>query len=234
MNNANFVQTIPNSHWYTDLNQILNDYEFCHGSVTPNKEYILIGLENCIKNGYKLKKINKSIVNETLIYLIFTSIDDIIEYIKSPKFKDNDFQDLLKATINCGYNLTNGLKMFRYEVYKAFDGERDYQDIKWGARNSANGIPDEEKPVSEWLNYIEFHLEKAKTNNYFLDKEKALDELRKVGALVVRALEVHGCPKRKSTDLLVVNENDEIPNGDEVTTYTNETGGNPQAHLTKE
>jgi hypothetical protein len=59
------------------------------------------------------------------------------------------------------------------------------------------GTPDEEKPVAEWINYIEYHLSKAKEKVYHLDTQAALAEIRKVTALGVRTMEIHGAPERK-------------------------------------
>lgn len=109
--------------------------------------------------------------------------------------------------------------MERHEVYKLIDGEREYQDITWSPRREENGTPDEEKPVAEWINYIEFHLAKAKSAIYYLDKEAALAEIRKITALGVKTMEIHGCPERELKNFLfegktykidvgTINEND--------------------------
>ena len=82
-------------------------------------------------------------------------------------------------------------KMERKDVYKLIDGERNYQDAKWGTRRTADEIPDEEKLVAEWINYIEFHLSKAKERVYHLDTEGALAEIRKVSALGVIPLHLN-------------------------------------------
>jgi len=87
--------------------------------------------------------------------------------------------------------------MEREKVYERIDKERDYQDIRWVVGKNSNKTPDSEKPVAEWLNYIEFHLAKAKENVYMLENDAALAEIRKVAALAVRCMEIHGCPKRK-------------------------------------
>lgn len=86
--------------------------------------------------------------------------------------------------------------MKRSEVYKKIDIERDYQDLRWDYDYRPDGVPDGEKPVSEWLNYIEYHLNKAKEENYLLNKTNSLSEIRKIVALGIRALEIHGCPDR--------------------------------------
>ena len=83
--------------------------------------------------------------------------------------------------------------MERTEVYKIIDGERDYQETRWD-----NSYPDEQKPPAEWLNYIKYHLERAEITNYELSKSDTMEEIRKIAALAVRAMEIHGCaPRRK-------------------------------------
>lgn len=86
--------------------------------------------------------------------------------------------------------------MERNEVYKRLDTERDYQDARWSPRRDKNNTPDEEKPPAEWINYIEYHISKAKEEVYLLNDEEALAHVRKVAALAIRCLELHGCPER--------------------------------------
>lgn len=81
--------------------------------------------------------------------------------------------------------------MERSKVYQLFDGERDYQEIKW------EGKDDSKTSVSEWLNYIEYQLHIAKKKIYHLDKIGALEEVRKIGALATVCLEYNDCPARK-------------------------------------
>ena len=85
----------------------------------------------------------------------------------------------------------------RKEVYKAIDSERDYQDLKWDYNNKLNRIHDEEKSLAEWLNYIEYCLNDAKKENYNLNNEETINNIRKITALGVRAMEIHGAPLRK-------------------------------------
>jgi len=80
--------------------------------------------------------------------------------------------------------------MKREDVYKLFDGERDYQDVKWSNKDNAD------ISVAEWINYMEYQLNKAKYYVYHLDKIGALEEIRKVGSLAVVCLENNECPKR--------------------------------------
>lgn len=80
--------------------------------------------------------------------------------------------------------------MERKKVYELFDGERDYQVIRW------EGKDDSKTSVSEWLNYIEYQLMKAKHSIYFMNKIAALEEVRKIGALATVCLEHNDCPPR--------------------------------------
>jgi len=202
---AYYMQSVPNSHYWTNLNQLISSFDY---SQEMTQEYIIIGLRNAIKHGYKLRPISKN-KNEIIRFNppVFISIEQMIEYVRNAKYDKKGFYDLLKETVNNKLNLTNGLKMERTDVYKRLDGERAYQDLKWGTRREADGTPDEEKPVAEWINYMEFHLQKAKNAVYYLDTKEALAELRKVTALGVRAMEIHGCPER-----VILPEPDNKPN----------------------
>jgi hypothetical protein len=208
---ANYMHVVPNSHFWTDLNQIIASINYqlertareventntIYVGEPLTKEYIIIGLNNSIKNGYKIKQVGNMDLGR-MVYPVFSSIDEMIEYAKKDYFNLQEFHSMIKSTIEIGLNLTNGLKMERQEIYKRLDGERDYQDKEWGTRKTLEGTPDEEKPVAEWINYIEYHLSKAKERVYYLDTLGALAELRKVTALGVRAMEIHGCPERKA------------------------------------
>ena len=217
---AHYMHVIPNSHFWTDLKQITYSIEIelsrqkreaelkLEKNTTNSvyigepltRDYILIGLGNSLMRGYKLKQNENIKLNpkHSLVqFVIFKSIEDMIEYAQSERFNLKSFSSIISNTINIGFNLTNGLKMEREHVYKRIDAERKYQDLCWNSGQRTGDIPDEEKPVAEWLNYIEFHLNKAKDCNYHLHKENALEELCKVAALAVRAMEIHGCPERK-------------------------------------
>lgn len=86
--------------------------------------------------------------------------------------------------------------MERQEVYERINHERDYQDWRWDEGQRSDRVPDEAKPPSEWMNYIEFHIEQAKISNYMLEKDDVMSHFRKIAALAVRAMEIHGCPER--------------------------------------
>ena len=81
--------------------------------------------------------------------------------------------------------------MERKEIYNIIDGERDYQDTRWQSDTDQN------KSIAEWLIYIEAHLNKAKNEVYHISPISAMEEIRKITALGVCAMEIHGCPERK-------------------------------------
>jgi hypothetical protein len=197
--NVNYYQTVPNSHYWTSLSGVLwslkdKKCRDSSGILTSSGEHILIGIKNIIKKGYKLKKIND---NKIISLEYFTYVSEIVEYMESNEYNSEKFIQLLENTLNNGFDISYELKMERHDVYKCIDGERKYQDMHWNTNLRENQVPDEDKPVAEWLNYIEYNLSKAKYENYHLNKEGALDELRKVAALAVRAMEIHGCPERQ-------------------------------------
>lgn len=78
--------------------------------------------------------------------------------------------------------------MERSEVYRLIDGERAYQQ--------AQGKPDE-RPVTGWLESIKYYLDNARSADYV---EDVTEELRKVAALAVAALEQYGCQPREGTE----------------------------------
>ena len=136
----------------------------------------------------------------------FLSVEDIIDYIESGDWTLKDLVFRIQNTLKNGYDLKCVRKMERTEVYKKLDTERDYQDLRWGERRRVEGTPDEEKPVAEWINYIEYHVSAAKNEVYHLNTEEALAHVRKVAALAVRCLELHGCPDRVIPEELLEQE----------------------------
>ena len=217
------MQTVPDSHYWTGLEGIIISIDFdikYHATERERKEriknseypiadmyepltpeYLIIGLRNALKNGYELKYNNKTKITSQVY---FNSIKNIIEHLEETDWTPKFLIQVIQATINNGYDLKCERKMERQEVYRCLDTERQYQDLRWTPRREANETPDESKPPAEWINYIEFHLNKAKEQVYFLNEEETLAELRKVAALAVRCLELHGCPERNiPNDLLV-------------------------------
>jgi len=215
---AKYTQVVPDSHFWTDLEQLLEFFK--HQDMS--KEYLLTGLENTKKNGYEIQEL-KTVSGQ--LSPSFIDVDSIIKYVKE-YYNVDVFILSLKNTIANGFDLmetkmilkipVNGIEedeiedyirnvaiqfkksisMERKYVYQCLDTERDYQDLRWSPRREKNDTPDEQKPPAEWINYIEYHLNKAKTEVYLLNDELALAELRKVAALAVRCLELHGCPER--------------------------------------
>lgn len=84
----------------------------------------------------------------------------------------------------------------RLAVYEALDGERDYQDERWGGTGT-HGI----HSVTEFLVYIQDYTNEALHTETREEDEtanrKALDGVRKIGALAVACMEQHGAPKRQ-------------------------------------
>jgi hypothetical protein len=88
--------------------------------------------------------------------------------------------------------------MERSEVYHRIDQEREYQIQRWEDGRRVGDKSDSEKDLGTWIIYIEDQLNKAKSELYHLREEEAKARLRKIAALAVAAMEVHGCPERKN------------------------------------
>jgi len=188
---SNFMQVVPNSHFWTDLNQILMCYDTRPDELT--NEYLQTGLLNTLKNGYN---INGHYEPNPKVVTFFDTVEGMIRYVNHDSYSLSEFINTISNTILKGLNLVGSKNLRRSEVYKRIDAERDYQDLRWNTNIREEDVPDEDKPVAEWLNYIEYHLTKSKLANYHLNKDESLTEIRKVAALAVRALEIHGCPER--------------------------------------
>ena len=215
MEQAHYMQIVPNSHFWTDLDMLIQTLEFDidwyetkeqrgerigdaeHSIVDMYEpltvEYLITGLENTLKNGYELMYDGKT---ETKTQFYCNCVKNIIAHLEDGVWSPNFTLQLIKATKNNGYYLKCERKMERTEVYDRIDTERQYQDLRWTPRRAANGVADNEKPPAEWINYMEFHLTEAKNAVYHLNDEEALAQVRKVAALAVRCLELHGCPER--------------------------------------
>lgn len=194
MKQSHYSQVIPNSHTYGSLRNFMVSYEYhAHRTEDLTPAHILIGLKNTIKKGYSLKQITFPDGGQGPCFL---TIEDIIEYVESDDWTIKDFIFRVENTLKNGYDLKNKYIMEYSEVYKKIDGELKYQDLRWVIRRDENGTPDAVKPPAEWINYMEFHISEAKKEVYHLNDEEALAQIRKVVALGVRALMIHGCPER--------------------------------------
>lgn len=85
----------------------------------------------------------------------------------------------------------------REQVYAALDSEREYQERKWGPDQSTAGG---EHTVEDFIVYIDVYLHYAKmATNLPVAKRhpELMNIMRKIAALGVRCMELHGAPVRK-------------------------------------
>lgn len=88
--------------------------------------------------------------------------------------------------------------MERAEVYRLIDGERAYQDAKWGGVGHDKG-----HDVDDWLRfmyrYMRYSLEITNNADDLTDPDtvtRVCDQVRRIAALAVACMEVHGAPER--------------------------------------
>ena len=106
----------------------------------------------------------------------------------------------------------------RNEAFSALDGEREYQEAKWGDNSRAT--------IGEFLLYMQSYLREAEKNLTGGSDQGALEHLRKVTALGVAAMEQHGAPRRDGfpgrncllIEFRVANEEPENPGLSTITT----------------
>jgi hypothetical protein len=82
----------------------------------------------------------------------------------------------------------------RYEVYRAIDGERDYQD--WLGSDRSDGMP---RSVGDYLTLLRAYL--AKADAAWTDNpgdRPALHVIRKIAGIAVHCMEDHGAPPREA------------------------------------
>lgn len=92
-------------------------------------------------------------------------------------------------------------KATRAEVYEALDGEREYQEIRWGVASCEGRTPeDHQHSVSEWLIYMQDYLTEAihivARNADPAASILALAHVRKITAMGVACMEQLGAQKR--------------------------------------
>ena len=83
----------------------------------------------------------------------------------------------------------------QYEVFAAIDGERDYQYDRWTDECAKLDIPyrpDTDKTVGEWLVYIKGYYNDAFHSASHYAGCSPMDIWRKLAALCVACMEVHG------------------------------------------
>lgn len=87
--------------------------------------------------------------------------------------------------------------MTRSEVYKAIDGERYYQTLKWNEGTATNGG---KHSWEDWITYMEDYLGEAKhlLSRLPVDQHepKVKEIMRKVAALAVASMEQRGTSLR--------------------------------------
>lgn len=82
----------------------------------------------------------------------------------------------------------------RKEVYGLIDGERNYQDEKWGGDDH-----DSQHIPLEWLMILEDRLSEAK-HRWFEEGDKGvMAEILTMAAVAVAAMEYHPVPERWET-----------------------------------
>jgi hypothetical protein len=110
--------------------------------------------------------------------------DDVLNKSVTIEVQNKTFEENLQDN-NANYKA-------RQRIYKILDGERDYQDERWGTD------PNRNHEIASWILYMEDYLKEAKTiASRNEDETLALDALRKVVALGVKCFEVHGVSERK-------------------------------------
>lgn len=89
--------------------------------------------------------------------------------------------------------------MTRAEAYSVLDSERDYQDMRI-VRDGSTSVGEHYHTPEEYIVYLEHYLQDARataSTTWGPDcKAAVMDKLRKVGALVVAAIEDNGAPRR--------------------------------------
>ncbi len=88
----------------------------------------------------------------------------------------------------------------RTRVYLAIDGERDYQDAQRGNAARHEGMPGRETMhPAELILYMEKCLADARTEVYrgTTGAKQCLKHVRRVAALAVYCMELHGAPRRE-------------------------------------
>ena len=83
------------------------------------------------------------------------------------------------------------MKLSRKKVYKLVNEERDYQNDKWHITDQS------EYKVSDWLTMIKKYLNDAENATFNVNKDEAMNAIKKITSLGVAAMEQMGCKTRK-------------------------------------
>lgn len=95
----------------------------------------------------------------------------------------------------------------RAMAYSAIDREREYQRRCVGKREPDGAVVELPKTVGEYLVYMQHYLTQAITaSTTQMGDDAALDSVRKLTALGVACMEMHGAPER--SDAPVLNKRD--------------------------
>ena len=105
---TNYMHVVPDSHFWTDLSQLVTSIEFdiiWHRTKEERdnriqlivdmyepltRKYILIGLKNSLKNGYDLKFVHENLT-EVPAAIHFKTLQEIIDYVDMHTDNDNDW-----------------------------------------------------------------------------------------------------------------------------------------------
>jgi len=92
-------------------------------------------------------------------------------------------------------------KLTRPEVYILINGEREYQDFRWGSPRSCRERLHQHSP-QEWLSYIQDYTNEALhigvREEDSVAEEKQMAIIRKIGGMAVAAMEQLGAPARST------------------------------------
>lgn len=83
--------------------------------------------------------------------------------------------------------------MERKKVYELIDEEREYQDGKDERSIESDNL----HSVADWVVYLDYQIQEAKKKVYMLDKNAALEHVRKIAALAVACMESNETPSRR-------------------------------------
>ena len=86
--------------------------------------------------------------------------------------------------------------MTRDEVYNLISEEIDYAGMWDELPRTERPLRDDEKPVEFWLTMVRIYQRRAEDACYSPDKTEALDNIRKIAALLVRCMMNHPTPAR--------------------------------------